>query len=322
MAYIRRSGTGWRAEIVKSGLRTSSTFSTKAEAQAWAISAEADIIAGKCGEIPNKTFFDLLDRYSAEVSITKKGERWERVRIGALKRDALAQFKLAELSPICFANWRDRRLKIVSAGSVRREWVLLSAACSVALKEWKWLREHPMRGVKMPASPPPRDRLATVEEIELLKIALGYTEHRAISIGQRVGAAMMFALETGMRAGEICNLTESDIDCENRVARVRDGKTQAAKRDVPLSLEAICILNQLDNVLFNLIPTQIDANFRKAKKAAGIDGLHFHDLRANALTNLSNKLDILALARMIGHRDLKMLQIYYRESAAEMAKKL
>jgi hypothetical protein len=37
---------------------------------------------------------------------------------------------------------------------------------------------------------------------------------------------------------------------------------------------------------------------------------------------LPEKLDVLALARMIGHRDLRMLQVYYNESAAELAKRL
>jgi len=33
-------------------------------------------------------------------------------------------------------------------------------------------------------------------------------------------------------------------------------------------------------------------------------------------------MNVLELARMVGHRDLRMLQIYYNESAAEIANKL
>jgi integrase len=65
-----------------------------------------------------------------------------------------------------------------------------------------------------------------------------------------------------------------------------------------------------------------DALFRKARVAAKIDNLHFHDSRAEAIWRLSKKLDPLELARQIGHRDPKSLLLYYEADAAEMARKL
>lgn len=323
MASIRKRGDSWQALVFKQGMRTSKSFPTKTAAQLWAAQVEAEIVAGKQGIAPpNKTFSDLLDRYASEVSPTKAGERWETVRIRLLQRDPIANMRLTDLTQPHFAAWRDRRLREVSAATVRREWVLLSAACTVAHKEWHWLTEHPMKGVKMPKAAPPRDRIPTDDEIERLKVALGYTEHHAVSVGHRVAVAMLFAIETGMRAGEICNLRASDINKDTRVARVRAGKTEAARRDVPLSAEALRLLEQVGEDMFRLTPTQIDSNFRKAKKATGIDDLHFHDTRALALTRLSKKLDILSLARMVGHRDLKMLQVYFRETAEDIAKRL
>ncbi len=53
-----------------------------------------------------------------------------------------------------------------------------------------------------------------------------------------------------------------------------------------------------------------------------IEDLTFHDTRHEAITRLARKLNVLELARMVGHRDLKMLQIYYNESAASIAKRL
>ena len=85
------------------------------------------------------------------------------------------------------------------------------------------------------------------------------------------------------------------------------------------------ILNQLksdSDSVFNLEPSQIDSLFRKAKKMTLVEDLHFHDSRHLAITRLARKLDVLALARMVGHRDLRMLQIYYNESAEDMAKRL
>lgn len=64
------------------------------------------------------------------------------------------------------------------------------------------------------------------------------------------------------------------------------------------------------------------AMFRKVKAKAMVDNLHFHDSRHEAITSLSKKLDVLALARAVGHRDLRMLMVYYNQSAEELAKLL
>jgi len=132
MASFQKRGTSWRAIVRKGGAAQSATFQTKAAAQAWAATTEAGIIAGKSGAIPNKTFGDLLDEYASKVSPTKRGCRWEQVRIGLFKRDEIASVKLADLGTPHFAAWRDRRLKSVSPATVRREWVLMSGACTVA----------------------------------------------------------------------------------------------------------------------------------------------------------------------------------------------
>ena len=49
---------------------------------------------------------------------------------------------------------------------------------------------------------------------------------------------------------------------------------------------------------------------------------YFHDSRAEAIWRLSKKLDVMELARVIGHRDLKSLLIYYDASADELSAKL
>ena len=53
-----------------------------------------------------------------------------------------------------------------------------------------------------------------------------------------------------------------------------------------------------------------------------IDDLHFHDLRHTAITRLASKLNILELARCVGHKDLRQLQVYFNMSAEDIAKKL
>jgi integrase len=74
--------------------------------------------------------------------------------------------------------------------------------------------------------------------------------------------------------------------------------------------------------IFGLEADVTSALFRKAHIAAGVDNLTFHDSRHEAITRLAKKLDVLTLARMVGHRDIRMLMVYYNKSAADIAREL
>lgn len=325
MANVTKTASGkWRFIVTINYKAQSKTFATKAEGYAW----EELLLSGK-GKTPSITFGKLLEKYRDEVSIKKKGERWERIRIDKFISDkvteTLTNTKIADLSKSHFAEWRDARLKQVSALSVLREWCLLSHCLQIAVDEWEYLTINPMKGVKKPQATPPRDRLITQDEIDRLCFALNYSPEAKLStVTSRVGAAFMFAIETAFRAQELCNLTWADIS--GRVAKINDSKTYAGVRSVPLSSKAMAIIEQckgLDKELvFNIKTSQLDSLFRKAKGLADIDDLHFHDSRATAITRLAKKLDVLDLARIIGHKNLSMLMVYYREGAASLADKL
>lgn len=311
MASFKKLPSGlWQAQVFKKGVRRSMAFPNKGAAQAWAGQIEAEIMAGVRGEIPDKTFSDLLDRYATEVSANKKGARWETVRIGLLKRDALASVRLRRIDATDVAGWRDRRLKAVSEASVRREWNLLSHACNIAVKEWRWLKENPFHGVRRPKGGRARERLPT--EVELQKLARAAENSRT---WQAAFAAFSFATETGMRASELCGLQS----ISGTVARLHDTKNGTA-REVPLSPHAMELWRQ--HGPFSLVPSTLDVNWRKLCKAAGVKDLHFHDSRHVAITQLAQKLDVLELARMVGIKDLRVLMTYYNKPASEIAKKL
>lgn len=336
MASYRKRGTKWRAEVRRKGISESGTFSTKAEAVAWATQIEAAIDTGKHGDkAVDSTFGQMLIRYAEEVSPGKDGARWERIRIRSITEgrpelfppvppDPIAAVRLADLNERHVAAWRDRRLRQVSAGSVLREWKLLSNACTVAIKEWLWMDKHPFSGVRRPTEPPPRDRRISEDEIERITHCSGYErDSPPTTATARVGAAFLLAIETAMRAGEIAGLCWQDVEFDRRFCRTR-GKTPAARRDVPLSTEALRILRQMEQVrdgdlVFQLRSTILDALFRKVKARALIEDLHFHDSRHEGITRLSKRLHVLALARAVGHRDLRMLQVYYNESAEDLS---
>ncbi len=325
MASYNRCPTGWRVRIRKGGQVHTATFPLKAQCVEWATAVEADIISGKLGRIPEKTFGDLVTRYKQEITPTKRGERAENLRLDRAINGDLGKVRLAELSPAHVTEWRDKRLAAVSAASVNREWNTLCHACNVAIKNWKWLRENPFSIVKRPPDPPPRQRLITQAEIDAILHVCGDDYRTAMG---RVGLAFSFALETAMRAGEICDLRwENVLATHVHVRQFRDDGTLATKtglaRDVPLSSAAIAIIEKVRKErgpVFNLTSATLDALFRKAKLKACVSGFTFHDSRGNALTRLSKVLNVLQLARISGHRDLRILQqVYYRETAADIA---
>lgn len=95
---------------------------------------------------------------------------------------------------------------------------------------------------------------------------------------------------------------------------------------MPLSTEAVRLLNLLDpDSITKVFATNQQSSgtiFRRCLALANIKGLTFHDTRHEALTRLARKLDVLDLARMVGHRDPRSLMIYYNATAEEIAVRL
>jgi integrase len=153
--------------------------------------------------------------------------------------------------------------------------------------------------------PPHRDRLVTGEELERLALSAGADLTKATA---RAFHAFLFACETAMRAGEITGLTWARVDIARSTAKLDMTKNGTA-RDVPLSNEAKRLLLALpkSDPVFNLSARQLDALWRKLRDRAAVEGLTFHDSRHTAITQLAGRLQVLELARMVGHRDLKML---------------
>lgn len=316
---LEKRGRAWRARVYVNGVRDSATYPTKAQAVAWAQLREAEL-AGE--RLPDHSLAEAFDRYAEEVSPTHKGERWEVLRLKLLKRDRIAKIRLPSLKPADIADWKQRRLTQVAPGSVRREMTLLRQVFRVARVEWGWLRVDPSADIAKPSPPPSRKRRITADEIDRVTLALGYDGGEPENLSQRVALAFLFALETAMRSGEIVGLQWADVSALSvRLPETKNGD----QRDVPLSKRAREILSMLprdDGPVFGLNDAQRDSLFRKARDAAELENLTFHDSRAEAIWRLSKKLDVMELARVIGHRDLRSLMIYYATSADELAAKL
>lgn len=325
MAYIHKRGDRWNAVIRRRGQPSlSATFGRKSDAERWAREQELKFDRGVEHAPVDLTFEQAVNRYLTEVSVNHKGHRWEVIRFGLLLN--MVDFRLKQIqkiNDIDIQNWRDERLTQVSGASVNREMNLISGLFTTAIKDWKIRMEHnPCSLVRRPEKSVPRWR--RIEPGELADIIGELEEVRSRRGGtkQTVARMVRFAVETGLRCSELCNLEWNDVhDTHVHVAESKNGNS----RDVPLTKAARDVLAGISRdepKPFNTTPAVVDATFRRAKKNLGIEDLHFHDTRHEACSRLAQKLTVLELAAVIGHKDLRSLQIYYNPTVAELASKL
>ena len=316
----------WRVQVRLSGnRRRSARFDTQREAKRWAAEIESDVqeaaLRGGANSVGR-----AFKRYAEEVSPTRKGQKWETNRLHMLCRYPLADIPCGQVAAGDVAQWRDQRLKEVSAASVNRELNLMSSVFTRARKEWGWVRTNPVRDVDRPANPKHRRRrIDNEDEVNRILLALGYEEDLKVrTTQQHIAVAFLLAIETAMRLGELMGLLWSNVFYDKRYLHIVDSKNSDS-RDVPLSSRAVELLKKIPQhgqSVFKCGSDQASTLFTRAVKRAGVRDLHFHDTRREALTRLSKKLDVLELAKMVGHRDPRSLMIYYAETAEEIAKKL
>jgi len=313
MAHISRHGDKWRAQVAKGGVRKTKVTDTKAEAKLWAAQLEASISAGLHDS--GKTFAQAVERYISEVTKNKRGKRWETLRLNLLLKSPEFAGTLAGIEAPQIAQWRDRRLQTVKASTVLREANILRNLFTVARDEWRWVSHNPFKGVRLPKDEAPRDAVWGWREIR-----------RVIRAGQRSGSktsevvdAFHISLRTAMRLSESL-ISPTCFDARRQVVVLPMSKTQKRAEVVPVGRIAAKLIAREP---FKVNPNEASTLFRKLTKSMLIYGLTFHDTRATALKHLSRKVDVMTLAKISRHKDLKiLLNTYYRVTPEEIARRI
>lgn len=332
MASFRKRKSGrWQAQVRKKGYPTQTkSFRCKAAAAQWVRSIEYEMDQGLFmprNEAETTTVADQLRRYLKECTPHKRGAGPEACRIRALLRDPLAQRIIASVRGVDIAQYRDGRLDKVSPGSVRRELSILSQVFEMSRKEWGIYVHNPVRDIKLPAENSPRDR-----RLEVDRDGSGSEETRLFAACRKCRnphllPIVKLALETGMRQSELARMHWQHIDIKRRTVFLPQTKNGDC-RTVPLSSVAVDVLRTLprsqNGEVFPGVTTEaIKKAFIRATRRAGIDDLHFHDLRHEATTRLFEQgLNIMEVSSITGHKDLQMLRRYTHLKAEDLAKKL
>lgn len=316
--YQNRSGNVRAIVRVKGFEAVSDTFPTKTKAKAWALKTEAEMRDGTYVAPTKQTFRAVIERYLKE----EEPDRWTTNRLKSLLRDERwVELPLSEVhDPV--AHWIEKRRKEVKPNTVRREATIISSLMTHAIKRWRIkLRSNPMRDVELPPKDRPRNRRVNQSEIDALWTHFGSVVKTTRSY---VPWMFEFACETGMRLGELTEIEWGGVNLEERWVYVPPSKN-GDDRHALLTDRAVELLRSLPISTPRVFPVNkgsVGTEFRDATKALGFADLHFHDSRHEACTRLAKFLTVMELARVIGHRDLKSLMVYYNPTPAELAAKL
>ncbi len=270
-----------------------------------------------------------LATYSSKVSILKKGHAQEKYRIEQISRSSLGEKTVREITSVDIAAYRDLRLTVenprtkkpLSNSSVRLELCLLSNFFDICKIEWGYCDDNPVARVRKPKPPPGRERrISAREERQILRYCHAHTNNTLQSI-------FVLALETAMRQGEILKLEWQHVNLRNGIAHLPNTKN-GTKRDVPLSQKAREALLRLDvrseGKVFKYTSEGFKTTWRVMMQRLGIENLHFHDARHEAVSRLFElgTLDVMEIAAISGHKSLAMLKRYTHLSASKLVKKL
>lgn len=133
------------------------------------------------------------------------------------------------------------------------------------------------------------------------------------------------AIHTGLRRAELLDLRWSRIGLDAGTAFIPRTKTDKP-RTIPLTPAAVRLLGQLSRtggVVFRTSVNAIKLAWVRATRRAGVEDLHFHDLRHEAGCRFFELgLSMPEVAVISGHREARMLMRYTHLDASRLAQKL
>jgi integrase len=319
------------------------TFSRKTDARKWEQATEAAIREGrhfKTTEARRHTLSDLIDRYIRDVlpRPPRKSKRSRSARSITIIthqlewwRGELGPYTLADLTPAKIVEARDKLARStkrdgtpMSSSTVVRYLAPLSHAFGVAVREWGWLDDSPMRKVARPAEPDGRVRFLSDVEREALLNACRESRNPWLY------SAVVVSLSTGMRKGELMGLRWPDVDLTRGRITLRETKNGEI-HVVPLAGPALALLTdhakvrRLDTDL--LFPgarkgssMEMRSAWVAALERAEIKDLRWHDLRHTTASYLAmNGASLAEIAEVLGHKTLQMVKRYAHLSEAHTA---
>ncbi|MEW8506894.1 MAG: site-specific integrase [Candidatus Thiodiazotropha sp.] len=352
MASIRKrsrkdGSTSYRVDVRLKGFPPqTATFRRLTDAKKWAQDTESAIREGRyfrTAEAKKHTLAELIERYIKDVLPRKpKQEAGQKQQLNWWK-DEIGKYSLIEVTPSRITECRDKLLAGTtkqgnkrSPATVNRYLAALSHAFSIAVNEWEWLEDSPMRKVSKVKEPRGRVRFLSEDEKKPSGEIIEGERTRLLkscrnSRNSYLYPVVVLALSTGMRQGEIMKLTWDDVDLNLGRITLHETKNDE-RRVVPLvglSLELLkehAKIRPIDTPLLfpgknkKKVPMDLRTPWLTALKEADIQDFRFHDLRHSAASYLAmNGASMAEIAEVLGHKTLQMVKRYSHLSEAHTA---
>jgi len=306
MATVRKiegtRGIKYRVEVrIKGFPPQSANFDRLTDAREWGKRTESAIKERryfKTAEAQKHTAAEMLEKYIRDEQHKKKTGATNEYMLQYWK-EQIGTFTLADVTPALIAEVRDRlhktpvvstrvdrvrvrpesgkgRGKIVektvetqrprNAATVNRYMAALSHCLTVATNEWQWLEVSPMPKVKKLKEA--RGRVRFLDDDERARFLAACQSSK----NPYLYPVVILALSTGMRHGEIMNLTWNDVDFTNRRIILEETKN-GERRAAPLVGKAFELLDSMKKSKVRRIDTNLIFPKRQTAKEAAKEAL-------------------------------------------------
>lgn len=331
MATFTKIGKRWRAQIRKAGQKsTSKTFATKAEAVKWAAEIENSTATST-----RMTVAELIQKYrdqkeEAKQPIGRTSNTHYMLKYLASDDYGLGQVRVESLSTEHLVKYCQVRLRTVQPSTANME----ISQLGTVLRHTKSLFNLRIGDVVGDARPTlrhynligtgkARTRRPTAAELEAIYKALAKRPRL-----KHLRDILSIAIITGMRRGEICRIKWLDLDEVRKTVVIRERKhpTEKATNDqeIPLIGAAWDIIQAQPRKpgnarIFPYAPNTISRRFAEICEELGIEDLHLHDMRHEAISALFEAgWQIPEVAAVSGHRDWRQLKRYTQIEPASL----
>jgi integrase len=289
---IRKHGAGWEVRVQHAGGRISRSFGSYKDAQEFERRHKQRIADHRVGR-------------AAQHSLEEAVERWLDGEAKQLRSYRSLEDKVRVMLPQIIGKpleaVAEAAEEVIKAGSglkpatINRRLAILRRVARLAHRKWKWLEHDEAGRIQLLPGEEPRYVQATEAQADrLLAAAKGRTRD-----------AILWATMTGLRKSELRRVEPHHF---------KDGWLMVERKTKTLKPRMVPLAPGLkaEDFPYGLTPTEVENDYREARRRAGMPWLQFRDLRRTFGSWIVQKTrSIKAAQDLLGHTTIAITSAHY-----------